>query len=632
MKLLVEISQGLGNCVQATPLMHALWLLGHELDLYINSPMADKLKPLWQGWPVVNRMFAHHDQFKAADYDFGVSAYGRRRLVRMFPPGMCLKVEKRHVKHQSETEANVEVARWLGYAGPTPAAWVNAHDANLELPPEQRHKRTAPTGGVVVHPGCDPVNAVKRWPHWRELCERLKAAGRDVIVVGTHADRSEENWEDDFISRFHMELPELAALLKRSAFYLGNDSGVGHLAAAVGVPGLMLYGPSNPVKNAPNSRVMRQLVAPALEGEGRDVNAPRPVDMARLGMEQVWSEVEALFADPARDPQRTLPARLTDGVEPRWQQYVAMTYAQPAPQATEHANLPPDFTPKISVVIPTYNRGANALRAVRSALNQTEKSVEVLVIDDGSGDETPQHFANLPPRVRYFRKDNGGASSARNVGLRHARGEWIALLDSDDEWAPDKLERQLVAMGTAYVAGASRHVHINVNGSRQDKPEVLPGADQHLFRDLYEDLSLKTSSLLFKRHLLERTGLFNERFPISNDWDFFLRLARVVNNSGFVCLPEPLVIVHRSGDSLSKVQRANALEEALTRICMLNALLHADDAAAITRHIQRAGRKHLELARALRKQGEKDKAREHAKEAMRAGLKLKGLWKLIQAM
>jgi glycosyltransferase involved in cell wall biosynthesis len=283
------------------------------------------------------------------------------------------------------------------------------------------------------------------------------------------------------------------------------------------------------------------------------------------------------------------------------------------------------------VIIPAYNRGANAMRAVRSVLEQTEKSVEVLLIDDGSTDDTPQLFANPPERVRYLRKANGGASSARNAGMRHARGEWIALLDSDDEWTPDKLQRQLEALGTHYVAAACRHVHINVDGSREDKPEVLPGADKHLFRDLYANLSLKTSSLIFKRHLLERVGLFNERFPVSNDWDFFLRVAKAVNNSGFVCLPEPLVIVHRSSDSLSKVGRANALEEALTRIRMVNALLHTDDPGAIARHIERAGRKHLELARAHRKQGDKQQARDHAKEAMRAGLKLAGLWRLIQA-
>ncbi|MCA8913227.1 MAG: glycosyltransferase [Planctomycetes bacterium] len=632
MHLLVEISQGLGNCIQGTPLLRALWLMGHDVDLYVNSPIADKLKPLWSDWEILGRIFTHHDQINIKDYDFGVSAYGRRQLVRMFPPGVCLKVEKRHVKHQSESEANVELARWLGYAGPTPCGYVKPHDPNLELPPEKRHKRTPPIGAVMVHAGCDPNSVIKRWPHWPELCRRIADTGRDVIIVGTHEDRSESNWEDEFNAQFHMELPELAALLNVSSAYLGNDSGVGHLAAAVGLPGLMLYGPSNPVKNAPNSKVMRVLAAPAEEGEGRDVNHERPVPIERLTLDEVWGEVEKLLEDPQRDPERELPRRVVDSVEKRWEHYVAMTQAQPEPEGIEEAaNLPQGFAPKVSVVIPSYNRADNLERAVKSALEQTEKSVEVLVVDDGSTDDTPQRFAKPPERVRYIRKPNGGASSARNAGLRRAKGEWVALLDSDDEWLPEKLQLQLAAMRDEYVAAASRHVHVNADGSRENKPEVLPGRDNHLFRDLYENLSLKTSSLIFKRHLLDKTGLFNERFPISNDWDFFLRLARAVNNSGMRLCEPAMLTAHRSKDSISKTGRANALEEAYSRICMVNALLHNHDPHTVNRHVNRAARKHLELSRAYRKAGDKQKAKFHAREAIRAGQMLKGIWRWLQA-
>jgi glycosyltransferase involved in cell wall biosynthesis len=257
--------------------------------------------------------------------------------------------------------------------------------------------------------------------------------------------------------------------------------------------------------------------------------------------------------------------------------------------------------------------------------------LEVLVVDDGSTDDTPTRFASPLARVRYIRKPNGGASSARNVGLRRARGEWIALLDSDDEWTPDKLAVQLDAIGEQYVAAASRHVHVNADGSRETKPEILPGRDNHLFRDLYENLSLKTSSLLFKRHLLEKVGLFNERFPISNDWDFFLRLARAVSNSGMRMVEQALLTVHRSKDSISKVGRERALEEAYSRICMVNALLHNHDEQAIRMHVNRAARKHLELSRAYRKAGDRQQAKHHAREAIRAGLMLKGLWRWLQA-
>ncbi|MCA8917114.1 MAG: glycosyltransferase [Planctomycetes bacterium] len=631
MKLIVEISQGLGNCVQGTPLLRALWQLGHDVDLYINSPIAEKLKPLWSEWEILGRIYTHHDQISVGDYDFGVSAYGRRQLVRMFPPGLCLKVEKRHVRHQSESEANVELARWIGYAGPTPRGYVKGHDPNLDLPPEQRHKRTPPVNAVIVHAGCDKNSAIKRWPFWPELCRRIAESGHEVIVVGTHDDRSEENWEDEFTARFHMALPELTALLETAAFYFGNDSGVGHLAAAVGLPGLMLYGPSNPIKNAPNSKVMHALVAAAEEGEGRDVNDPRPVPIERLSLDQVWAEVQEALTHPARDPERAIPERVKDSVEERWQHYVAMTQAQPEPAVEEVSNLPRNFTPRVSVVIPTYNRAHNVMRAVQSALDQTEKSLEVIVVDDGSTDDTLEQFADPPERVRYIRKPNGGASSARNVGIRYATGEWIALLDSDDEWKREKIQMQLAVLRDEYVAASCRHIHVNADGSEETKPAVIPGRDNHLKLDLYENLSLKTSSLIFKRHLIEKTGLFNERFPISNDWDFFLRLARVVNNSGMRICEVPLLTAHRSADSISKTGRANALEEAYSRICMVNALLHNHDPATLKRHIARAGRKHLELSRAYRKAGDKAKAKLHAREAMRAGQTLKGILRWLQA-
>src|SRR5690606_11612627 len=210
--------------------------------------------------------------------------------------------------------------------------------------------------------------AVKRWPFWPEICRRITATGRDVIIVGTHDDRSEENWEDEFVSRFHMELPELAALLDVSSLYLGNDSGVGHVASAVGLPGLMLYGPSNPVKNAPNSSVMRTLVAPGEQGEERDVKAARPVPIERLTVEQVWREVEQLLQNPQRDPERALPQRVQDSPEARWEHYVRMTQAQPETTGIEERGQSPAGTvPKVSVVIPSYNRADNLERAVKSA-------------------------------------------------------------------------------------------------------------------------------------------------------------------------------------------------------------------------------------------------------------------------
>lgn len=112
----------------------------------------------------------------------------------------------------------------------------------------------------------------------------------------------------------------------------------------------------------------------------------------------------------------------------------------------DHTGRVPQHQPLVSVILPTYNRVRFVAEAIESALQQSYRNLEVICIDDGSKDETPSVVADIAdrdPRVRYIRQANGGVSSARNHGLRLARGEWIAFLDSDDVWQPWKLELQM---------------------------------------------------------------------------------------------------------------------------------------------------------------------------------------------
>src|SRR5271156_960674 len=103
--------------------------------------------------------------------------------------------------------------------------------------------------------------------------------------------------------------------------------------------------------------------------------------------------------------------------------------------------------PKVSVIIPTYNRADKVGKTIESALAQTFTDLEVIVIDDGSSDDTGRVLSEVfGDRIRYFAQTNQGASIARNNGIEAARGEWIAFLDSDDLWEKDKLELQLQAL------------------------------------------------------------------------------------------------------------------------------------------------------------------------------------------
>ena len=104
-------------------------------------------------------------------------------------------------------------------------------------------------------------------------------------------------------------------------------------------------------------------------------------------------------------------------------------------------------SPQVSVVIPTYNRAHILGRAIDSVLQQTHRDLELIIVDDGSSDGTAALVRGIEdPRVRYVHQQNRGVSAARNRGIAEARAEWLAFLDSDDEWLPQKLERQFSAL------------------------------------------------------------------------------------------------------------------------------------------------------------------------------------------
>ena len=110
---------------------------------------------------------------------------------------------------------------------------------------------------------------------------------------------------------------------------------------------------------------------------------------------------------------------------------------------------------KISVIIPTYNRKHTLNRAIHSVLSQTSQPREIIAVDDGSTDGTKEWLAKMYPAIRYIHQSNSGVSAARNVGIKTAQGDWLAFLDSDDEWLPQKLERQVAAVAEAMLQLAS---------------------------------------------------------------------------------------------------------------------------------------------------------------------------------
>ena len=203
----------------------------------------------------------------------------------------------------------------------------------------------------------------------------------------------------------------------------------------------------------------------------------------------------------------------------------------------------------ISVVIPTRNRPASVEHAVRSALNQTFSDIEVIVVIDGVDDETSRALHRIQDtRLRLVPlADNVGGSEARNVGAREARGEWIALLDDDDEWMPTKLEKQLAVgerstcqypiVATALIARSQRG---DLRWPR--KPPTYPLSEYLFVRNspFQGEGVLQTSTLMTKRELLLQVP-FTRGLRRHQDWDWVLR-AGSAPGAGVEFLPEALAI------------------------------------------------------------------------------------------
>ncbi|MAZ47978.1 MAG: glycosyl transferase [Halobacteriovoraceae bacterium] len=173
----------------------------------------------------------------------------------------------------------------------------------------------------------------------------------------------------------------------------------------------------------------------------------------------------------------------------------------------------------ISVIIPVFNRAVELERALSSVFNQTYKDFEVIVVDDGSSDESAHVASKFD--VQLVQQENLGVSAARNRGIEISNGEYIAFLDSDDEWLPTKLEAQ-----NKYNSACIHTEEIWIrNGKRvnQMKKHQKGGGDQ--FIPSLDLCLISPSSVMIRRDVFERIGLFREDYPVCEDYDLWLKLT-----------------------------------------------------------------------------------------------------------
>jgi glycosyltransferase involved in cell wall biosynthesis len=183
--------------------------------------------------------------------------------------------------------------------------------------------------------------------------------------------------------------------------------------------------------------------------------------------------------------------------------------------------------PTVSVIIPTYNRSRKLIRAVRSVLNQTFKDYEIIVVDDGSSDDTYEALALYMPLIQYIRQPvNRGVSAARNAGIKSAAAPWVALLDSDDYWIKEKLNVQMefIEENPGTVACQTEEIwkrngrHVNPK-RRHRKPSG------NIFAQSLKLCLVSPSSVILRKSLFDEVGLFDETLPAAEDYDLWLRIT-----------------------------------------------------------------------------------------------------------
>ena len=194
----------------------------------------------------------------------------------------------------------------------------------------------------------------------------------------------------------------------------------------------------------------------------------------------------------------------------------------------------------ISVVIPSYNRKEFLKRSIDSAINQTKKPFEIIVVDDGSTDGTETMIKSDYDFVKFIKQKNKGVSAARNIGIEVSIGEWICFLDSDDEWKKDKLEKQIIAMKSnpGYKFFHCNEIWIK-NGIRinQKKKHKKYGGD--IFDKCLDMCRISPSSVMIDKTVFDEVGNFNENLVVCEDYELWLRIC---DKYRVFFIDEPLII------------------------------------------------------------------------------------------
>lgn len=218
----------------------------------------------------------------------------------------------------------------------------------------------------------------------------------------------------------------------------------------------------------------------------------------------------------------------------------------------------------ITVIIPTYNSAQYLTAAVESVLQQTFKDLEILIIDDGSKDNTSELVKSFGDKVRYIYQENAGVSIARNNGIKESKGKYVAFLDADDTWLPTKLEKQVKALkdNPDYKFCFSDFVGVdqNLQPIEMKRARLLNSAIKDLL--LRGNVVGSICAVLCERELFDEVGGFDPKLSQCADWDMWIRLATLTD---FLFIDEQLVTYRQHDSNMSR----NAILLEQDSLCVL---------------------------------------------------------------
>ena len=265
--------------------------------------------------------------------------------------------------------------------------------------------------------------------------------------------------------------------------------------------------------------------------------------------------------------------------------------------------MTPKSQPDISVIIPAFNRAHTLPKALDSVLSQTLKPREIIVVDDGSTDETNAVLANYPG-LCIISQDNRGVSAARNVGIEKAGGEWLAFLDSDDEWLKEKLEKQwdAICIDDKLICH-TEEIWIR-NGQRVNPMKKHKKFGGIIYERCLPLCVISPSSVMIHRSVFEDVGVFDESLEVCEDYDLWLRICAKYS---VLFIDEPLIVKYGGHeDQLSRKYwgmdrfRVKALEKMMS----FGALNDEDEKATVNMILQKCGI----IINGMKKRGNNDEA------------------------